>query len=36
VLRLEVIRQNKQVYYEFDVLYGAECVRPELAAVSPG
>ena len=29
-LRLEVIRQNKQDYYEFDVLYGAECVRPEL------
>lgn len=31
VLRLELIRQNKQDYMEFDVLYGAECVRPELA-----
>lgn len=31
VLRLEMIRQNKQDYFEFDVLYGAECVRPELA-----
>lgn len=30
VLRLEVIRQNKQDYWEFDVLYGAKCVRPEL------
>lgn len=31
VLRLELIRQNKQDYFEFDVLYGAKCVRPELA-----
>jgi hypothetical protein len=31
-LRLEVIRQNKQTYFDFDVLYGAACVRPELAA----
>lgn len=29
--RLEVIRQNKQVYFDFDALYGAACVRPELA-----
>ncbi len=32
VLRMEAIRQNKQDYIEFDVLYGAKCVRPELAA----
>lgn len=32
VLRLEVIRQNKQMFFDFDVLYGAACVRPELAA----
>lgn len=31
VLRLEVVRQNKQYYYDFDVLYGAELVREELA-----
>lgn len=30
-LRLEVSRQNKQTMFEFDVLYGAACVRPELA-----
>lgn len=30
VLRLEVIRQNKQDYYEFDILFGAECCREEL------
>lgn len=30
-LRLEVVRQNKQLYFDFDVLYGAACVRPELA-----
>lgn len=30
-LRLEVIRQNKQTLFDFDVLYGAACVRPELA-----
>ena len=30
-LRLEVIRQNKQMLFDFDVLYGAACVRPELA-----
>ena len=32
VLRLEVIRQNKQDEWEFDVLYGTKLVRPELAA----
>lgn len=31
VLRAELIRQNKQDYVEFDLLYGAECVREELA-----
>lgn len=31
-LRLEVVRQNKQTLFDFDVLYGAACVRPELAA----
>lgn len=30
-LRLEVIRQNKQMLFDFDVLYGAACVRAELA-----
>lgn len=30
VLRAELIRQNKQDYVEFDVLYGAEMVRPAL------
>lgn len=30
-LRLEVQRQNKQMFFDFDVLYGAACVRPELA-----
>ncbi len=31
-LRLEVSRQYKQVVWEFDILYGAELVRAELAA----
>lgn len=31
-LRLEVIRQNKQDYWEFDLLWGVELVRPEFAA----
>jgi len=30
-LRLEIIRQNKQDAWDFDVLYGAKLVRPELA-----
>jgi hypothetical protein len=30
-LRMEVVRQNKQTLFDFDVLYGAACVRPELA-----
>lgn len=30
-MRLEVKRQHKQIVWEFDVLYGAELVRPELA-----
>ena len=30
-LRLEVSRQNKQVLWEFDILYGVKLVRPELA-----
>ncbi|MFN9087356.1 MAG: P22 phage major capsid protein family protein [Gemmatimonas sp.] len=29
-LRMEVVRQNKQTLFDFDVLYGAACVRPEL------
>jgi hypothetical protein len=29
-LRMEMIRQNKQDYIEFDILYGAALVRPEL------
>lgn len=31
VLRLEVKRQNKQVAWEFDILWGTRLVRPELA-----
>ena len=31
-LRLEVSRQYKQVAWDFDVLWGSACVRPELAA----
>lgn len=34
--RLELIRQHKQDYYEFDMLYGGELVRPEYAARIPG
>ena len=30
-LRMEMIRQNKQDYIEFDVLYGATSFRPQLA-----
>lgn len=30
-MRLEVSRQHKQIVWEFDLLYGAELVRPELA-----
>ncbi|MBX9853914.1 MAG: hypothetical protein K2Y26_00185 [Gemmatimonadaceae bacterium] len=29
-LRLEVTRQNKQWLWDFDILYGGQCVRPEL------
>ena len=31
IMRLEVSRQHKQVIWEFDILWGAELVRPELA-----
>jgi hypothetical protein len=31
VLRLEVSRQHKQVAWEFDILWGAKLVRPQLA-----
>ena len=30
-LRLEIIRQNKQDAWDFDVLYGSKLVRPQLA-----
>lgn len=32
VLRAELVRQNKQDYVDFDILYGANLVRPALAA----
>ena len=32
VLRLEVSRQYKQTVWDFDILWGSELVRPELAA----
>lgn len=35
-LRLEVSRQNKQHFFDFDVLYGAACVRPELGCIIAG
>lgn len=31
-LRLEVVRQNKQLLFDFDILFGASTVRPELGA----
>jgi hypothetical protein len=31
ILRLEVSRQHKQTIWEFDILWGADLVRPELA-----
>ena len=32
VVRLEIVRQNKQTMWEFDMLYGMKLVRPEYAA----
>lgn len=32
VLRIELVRQNKQTAFQFDMLYGAQLVRPEFAA----
>jgi len=32
VVRLEIMRQYKQTVWEFDILWGSECVRPEFAS----
>jgi len=31
VLRLEIVRQNKQTMWELDILYGVKLIRPEFA-----
>lgn len=36
VLRLEISRQHKQTVWEFDILWGAKLVRPELAVIIAG
>jgi hypothetical protein len=36
VLRLEITRQHKQTRFSYDILWGAQCVRPELGCVMAG
>jgi hypothetical protein len=36
VLRLEITRQHKQTRFSYDILWGVQCVRPELGCVIAG
>jgi len=36
VLRFEVTRQHKQTRLSYDILWGSQCVRPELGCVMAG
>jgi hypothetical protein len=35
-IRLEITREHKRTRFSYDVLYGVQCVRPELAVVIAG
>jgi hypothetical protein len=36
VLRVEISRQHKQTRFSYDILWGAQCVRPELGCIMAG